>query len=154
MGLLLSVVLIPFVYLLIRALEKPLPEIVELLFRGKTLEVLATTAVLLIIVVAVNIFLGTLISVGLYFVRVPKAHLLIVASVLPLAIPSYVFTYTWLALFPSLSGVLATAFVLILTTLPYMLLAILVSLRRIDNCLLYTSPSPRDRQKSRMPSSA
>ena len=23
-----------------------------------------------------------------------------------------------------------------------------------DNCLLYTSPSPRDRQKSRMPSSA
>ena len=25
---------------------------------------------------------------------------------------------------------------------------------RIVNCLLYTSPSPRDRQKSRMPSSA
>ena len=26
--------------------------------------------------------------------------------------------------------------------------------RLIDDCLLYTSPSPRDRQKSRMPSSA
>ena len=25
---------------------------------------------------------------------------------------------------------------------------------RYDTCLLYTSPSPRDRQKSRMPSSA
>ena len=25
---------------------------------------------------------------------------------------------------------------------------------QLDNCLLYTSPSPRDRQKSRMPSSA
>ena len=25
---------------------------------------------------------------------------------------------------------------------------------KIDSCLLYTSPSPRDRQKSRMPSSA
>ena len=25
---------------------------------------------------------------------------------------------------------------------------------RIEDCLLYTSPSPRDRQKSRMPSSA
>ena len=25
---------------------------------------------------------------------------------------------------------------------------------RSENCLLYTSPSPRDRQKSRMPSSA
>ena len=28
------------------------------------------------------------------------------------------------------------------------------SLARIKYCLLYTSPSPRDRQKSRMPSSA
>ena len=26
--------------------------------------------------------------------------------------------------------------------------------RELKNCLLYTSPSPRDRQKSRMPSSA
>ena len=29
-----------------------------------------------------------------------------------------------------------------------------VDVERIGNCLLYTSPSPRDRQKSRMPSSA
>ena len=29
-----------------------------------------------------------------------------------------------------------------------------MQLARIDACLLYTSPSPRDRQKSRMPSSA
>ena len=27
-------------------------------------------------------------------------------------------------------------------------------MRVLDSCLLYTSPSPRDRQKSRMPSSA
>ena len=26
--------------------------------------------------------------------------------------------------------------------------------KKIEGCLLYTSPSPRDRQKSRMPSSA
>ena len=26
--------------------------------------------------------------------------------------------------------------------------------KRLSSCLLYTSPSPRDRQKSRMPSSA
>ena len=28
------------------------------------------------------------------------------------------------------------------------------NLATLDSCLLYTSPSPRDRQKSRMPSSA
>ena len=27
-------------------------------------------------------------------------------------------------------------------------------IKELENCLLYTSPSPRDRQKSRMPSSA
>ena len=31
---------------------------------------------------------------------------------------------------------------------------IIKKLKRTANCLLYTSPSPRDRQKSRMPSSA
>ena len=29
-----------------------------------------------------------------------------------------------------------------------------VKIKNNSNCLLYTSPSPRDRQKSRMPSSA
>lgn len=132
-GLLLAVVLIPFIYLVIRAFEKPLPEIASLLLRGKTIEVLGTTSALLVIVVLVNMVLGTAIAAGIHFVRLPLAHLLIVPAVLPLAIPSYVFTYTWLALIPSLSGILAAAFILILTTLPYMLLAILVSLRRIDS---------------------
>ena len=41
--------------------------------------------------------------------------------------------------------------------LPYSLKVLLENLLRNhdgDTCLLYTSPSPRDRQKSRMPSSA
>ena len=29
-----------------------------------------------------------------------------------------------------------------------------LKIQEADDCLLYTSPSPRDRQKSRMPSSA
>ena len=29
-----------------------------------------------------------------------------------------------------------------------------IKFAQLNNCLLYTSPSPRDRQKSRMPSSA
>ena len=33
-------------------------------------------------------------------------------------------------------------------------LLILTGSARVSSCLLYTSPSPRDRQKSRMPSSA
>ena len=68
-GLLLAVVLIPFVYLVIRAFEKPLPEIASLLLRGKTIEVLGTTSALLVIVVLVNIVLGTAIAAGIHFVQ-------------------------------------------------------------------------------------
>jgi iron(III) transport system permease protein len=132
----LAITLIPFIYIAFRAFEKPLPEISDLLLRAKTLQVLATTTALLLIVVAVNIFIGTLMAAGLHFIRLPKAHLFILPTILPLAIPSYVFTYTWLALMPSLSGLFAAAFILILTTMPYMLLAILVSLRRIDSSLI------------------
>jgi iron(III) transport system permease protein len=132
----LAITLIPFIYIAFRAFEKPLPEIIDLLFRAKTLQVLATTTALLLIVVTVNIFIGTLMAAGLHFIRLPKAHLFILPTILPLAIPSYVFTYTWLALIPSLSGLFAAAFILILTTMPYMLLAILVSLRRIDSSLI------------------
>jgi iron(III) transport system permease protein len=135
-GLVLAITLIPFIYIALRAFEKPLPEIFDLLLRAKTLQVLATTTALLLIVVAVNIIIGTLIAAGLHFIRLPKAHLFILPTILPLAIPSYVFTYTWLALIPSLSGLFAAAFILILTTMPYMLLAILVSLRRIDSSLI------------------
>ena len=132
----LAITLIPFIYIAFRAFEKPVSEIIDLLFRAKTLQVLATTTALLLIVVAVNIFIGTLMAAGLHFIRLPKAHLFILPTILPLAIPSYVFTYTWLALIPSLSGLFAAAFILILTTMPYMLLAILVSLRRIDSSLI------------------
>ena len=51
-------------------------------------------------------------------------------------------------------------FVLILVSIPILLLGWSVfsddpEIRnKLDTCLLYTSPSPRDRQKSRMPSSA
>ena len=34
------------------------------------------------------------------------------------------------------------------------IIELLDSLSNVESCLLYTSPSPRDRQKSRMPSSA
>ena len=36
----------------------------------------------------------------------------------------------------------------------YVQMAVQAGFRAIDTCLLYTSPSPRDRTRSRMPSSA
>lgn len=122
----------PLAYLFIRASEKSASEILTLLTRQKTLDVLATTLSLLIIVVAINVFLGTAMAAGLHYVKIPYPRLFLVASILPLAIPSYVFTYTWKALFPSMQGLWAGAFILALSTMPYMILTVLIAFQKID----------------------
>ena len=127
-----TLALIPIVYLFIRASQKPLGEITALLIRPKTLEVLATTSALVMCVVFTTVVMGVLMASGLHFVQLPFRQLLIIPAVLPLAIPSYVFTYTWVALIPEFSGFLAAAFILSITTLPYVILATLAGLRRVD----------------------
>jgi iron(III) transport system permease protein len=121
------------VYLFIRASQKPISESIDLLFRPKTLQVLGTTSALVACVVITTVVMGVAMASGLHFVRLPFRRLLIIPAVLPLAIPSYVFTYTWIALVPNFSGFLAAAFILSITTLPYVILATLSGLRTVDN---------------------
>ena len=124
--------LIPVGYLLVRAMEKPFNETVDLLLREKTLEVLGTTSALVACVALITLFVGVAVACGLHFVRLPNRSLLIIPAVLPLAIPSYVFTYTWIALIPEFTGFYAAVFILTLTTLPYVILATLSGLRTLD----------------------
>jgi len=105
----LVLILQPLLYLIIRASEKSGSQILALLTREKTIEVLLLTLSLLAIVVTVNILLGTAIAAGLHYVKIPYPRLLLVATILPLAIPSYVFTYTWMALVPSMQGLWAAS---------------------------------------------
>jgi len=132
-GVVAALALIPFVYLLIRASQKPVGEIAQLLIRPKTLEVLAITSALVLCVVVTTVVMGVLMASGLHFVRLPFRGLLLIPTVLPLAIPSYVFTYTWVALIPGFSGFYAAAFILSITTLPYVILATLSGLRTVDS---------------------
>jgi iron(III) transport system permease protein len=125
-GIVAALALIPIGYLLVRASQKPLGETAQLLLRPKTLEVLATTSALVLGVVVTTIVFGVAMATGLHFVRLPFRRLLIIPAVLPLAIPSYVFTYTWIALVPA-------GFILSITTLPYVILATLSGLRTVDS---------------------
>ncbi|MEY3972927.1 MAG: hypothetical protein RJA71_239 [Actinomycetota bacterium] len=131
----------PLIYLFIRASEKSSSELFSLLTRQKTLEVLGITMALLALVVAINVILGTAIAAGLYYVNIPFPRLLLVVTVLPLAIPSYVFTYTWIALIPSLRGLWAAMFILSLSTMPYMVLAVTVSFQKIDTSVIEVARS-------------
>ena len=131
----------PLLYLIIRAGEKPAGDILALLTRSKTVEVLGATVLLLSAVVAINVLLGTALAAGLHYIEIPYPRILLVMTVLPLAIPSYVFTYTWKALVPSLDGIWAATFILVLTTMPYMILAVTISFQRIDSGLIEVSRS-------------
>jgi iron(III) transport system permease protein len=132
-GIVAALALIPIGYLLVRASQKPLGETAQLLLRPKTLEVLATTSALVLGVVVTTVVFGVAMATGLHFVRLPFRRLLIIPAVLPLAIPSYVFTYTWIALIPEFSGFFAAGFILSITTLPYVILATLSGLRTVDS---------------------
>ena len=60
---------------------------------------------------------------------------------------------------PPPPGVLEVVISYVVTHVDMAKLAVVTEMRKMtpgdkDTCLLYTSPSPRDRQKSRMPSSA
>ena len=140
-GVVAALALIPFVYLLIRASQKPVGEIAQLLIRPKTLEVLATTSALVACVVVTTVVMGVLMASGLHFVSLPFRGLLLIPTVLPLAIPSYVFTYTWVALIPDFSGFFAAAFILSITTLPYVILATLSGLRTVDTAQIEVARS-------------
>lgn len=122
----------PLIYLLIRTLERSPLEILQLIVRPKTVQIMSTTAFLVLMVVLINVVIATLISTGIYLTNIPYSRLLLVPLTLPLAIPSYVFTYTWIALAGNLSGISAAIFILVLTTLPYPLLTISIALSRLD----------------------
>ena len=131
-GVVAALALIPLVYLFIRASQKPVNEIIDLLIRPKTLQVLATTSALVAGVVFTTVVMGVAMASGLHFVKLPFRRALMIPMVLPLAIPSYVFTYTWVALLPDFSGFFAAGFILSITTLPYVILATLSGLRTVD----------------------
>ncbi|MFM7775493.1 MAG: ABC transporter permease, partial [Actinomycetota bacterium] len=77
--------------------------------------------------------IGFFIAWSLHTIRLPFSNFIRALAVLPIAIPSYVFTYSWLSIDLLPSGFLAAVIVLTLSTAPYVTLAAMASLRRIDS---------------------
>ncbi|MFM8384058.1 MAG: ABC transporter permease, partial [Actinomycetota bacterium] len=129
----LSFVALPLLYLIRRAAESDLESLKIVIFRAKTLEVLFTTVALVASVATLATVIGFFIAWSLHTIRLPFSNLIRALSVMPIAIPSYVFTYSWLSIDPLPSGFLAAVIVLTLSTAPYVTLAAMASLRRIDS---------------------
>ena len=82
--LVIALALIPIFYLVTRASEKSLAQIQDLLFRQKTFDVIATTSLLVLMVVLLTAVFGVLIAAGLHFVDMPYRAALLIFAVLPL----------------------------------------------------------------------
>lgn len=128
----LSFIAIPLIYLIRRALESDGRSISILVWRPKTLEVLITTLTLTAAVVLLATVIGVAMAWSLHSVKIPTPNLFRALVILPVAIPSYVFTFSWISVFPQISGFWAAVFILVLSTTPYVLLAALAGLRRVD----------------------
>ncbi|MBU3716558.1 MAG: iron ABC transporter permease [Candidatus Nanopelagicaceae bacterium] len=129
----LSFVALPLLYLIRRAAQSDFESLRIVIFRAKTLEVLLTTVMLVALVATLATVIGFLIAWSLHAIRLPLSNLIRALSVLPIAIPSYVFTYSWLSIDLLPSGFLAAVIVLTLSTAPYVTLAAMAALRRIDS---------------------
>jgi len=100
--------------------------------RRKTLEIFVTTLTLTTLVVAFATIIGVAMAWILHSVALPFPNLSRALVILPIAIPSYVFTFCWISLFPELQGFWAAVFILVLSTTPFVILAALSALRRVD----------------------
>ena len=124
--------LIPLAYLIVRVISAGPAKITESLLRARTWETTITSLALMIVVI-----------LGCLIIAIPAASLVARTNIrgrriwltvlaLPLAIPSYVAAYAWLAQFPAMSGFWAAALILIAVSYPYVLLPVAAALRSAD----------------------
>ncbi len=125
------VVLIPMAYLAIRATEVPRSDVVTIVTASRAGEYALNTVVLGFTVSATVLVAGVAIAVGLSRSRVSRLRWWLVASALPLAMPSYLASYGWLVIWPTLSGFGPSWLLLSAVTIPYVVLPTVAALRSV-----------------------
>jgi len=129
-----AVSLVPLVYLVVRVSGAGWERAAEVLIRPRTLETLGTSVALVAVVVAACLLIG--IPTGWLLARtaLPMRTAWLSVVALPLAVPSYVAAYGWLAQFP-LSGFWAAALILTLVCSPYITIPVAAALGSSDPAL-------------------
>jgi iron(III) transport system permease protein len=119
---------IPLVYLLVRVLGADRSAVAEALVRPRTFELAANTVGLVVAVAAACLVLGVGTAWLLGATSLPGRKAWVVAATVPLAIPSYVAAFGWVALTP-VRGFWGAFLVLTLCNVPLVTLPTLAALR-------------------------
>ncbi|WP_084959996.1 ABC transporter permease [Thermoactinospora rubra] len=124
--------LAPIAYLLIRAVEGGPAGFAATLLRARTAELAARSLGLAAVVTALCVVVGVSLAWLVVRTDLPGRRAFGALAALPLAVPSYVAAYTWVAAFPGISGFGGSALVLVLCCYPYVYLPAVAALRRLD----------------------
>lgn len=120
---------IPLGYLLVRVGTAGLDEIVSVLSRPRVPVLLANTVLLAASVTVSTIVIGVPSAYVLARTKIRALGVWTVLAALPLAVPSYLAAYGWLAALPWMRGFWAAWFVLTIVAVPYVTLSVAAALR-------------------------
>jgi iron(III) transport system permease protein len=120
---------IPVFYLVVRVAELPFQGILEILTRPRVGQLLWNTVGLGVAVSVTAVVFGVLIAVALTRADFAVNRVWLVVSALPLAVPSYLASYGWLVMWPSLSGFWPSFALLTAVTVPYVALPVAARMR-------------------------
>ena len=125
--------LIPLIYLFARVAGAGVASFSEIVFTPRTLE-LITSSLLMAVAVSVSaVVIGTIQAWIAVRSNIPGRKIFAVLAALPLAIPSYVAAYSWVAVIPGFSGFFAAWLLLTVGTAPLVYLAVSAALARFDS---------------------
>ena len=124
-----AVASIPLVYLLVRVSGSAPDEIASILARPRMPALLLNTVSLIVTVTLASFVLGLVTAFLLVRARLRAQRLWIVLAALPLAVPSYLAAFGWLALFPGMQGFWGSTFLLTIVSTPYVTLPVAAAMR-------------------------
>jgi iron(III) transport system permease protein len=130
-----AVAVLPLVYLVIRSLDSGVGELVSILWRERTVRLTLRSLGLAAVVTLACLVLGVAIAWLTTRTTLPGRRGWAVVAALPLAIPSYVAAYAWVAAFPRIPPFWGSVLVLTLCCYPYVMLPVAGTLLRTDPAL-------------------
>jgi len=129
----LILILIPLIYLVIRSSENGFSGIINVLSRPRIYSIIFTTLSLSILVGIFALLLGVFTSWTISRTNVVFRKFWLLLLPIPLAMPSYVLTYSWITLIPTLQGFWFTVIVLSCASFPFVAIPVYANLKAIDS---------------------
>ena len=126
------VAVLPLGYLLLRLTQSDAGRIGDVFATPRTWELMGATLWLGLTVAIATVVLGVISAVLLVRTDFPLRRTFAVLSALPLAMPSFIAAYTWVAQIPTFLGFAATWLIMTAVTVPYVTLPVAAALRSAD----------------------